>query len=170
MSGSELKQGQYKISTCPGATAVNFNDITSVNLNDTEENDKREIPSELKQWPVQLHLLNPQASYFKNAEMVLAADCVAFALGNFHSRYLKGNSLAIACPKLDTNKESYLEKLTSMISETKINSIHVIIMQVTCCSGLLQLATVAREKAGINIPIKRSVISIKGKVLNEEWV
>ena len=170
MSGSEMNPQQNYVSACPGATAMNFNDIITEDLSNTEENDKLKIPSELRQWPVQLHLLNPQASYFKNADVILAADCVAFALGNFHSRYLKGNSLAIACPKLDTNKESYLEKLTSMIADTKINSLHVMIMEVPCCGGLSQLAKAARNNAGINIPIKQSVISIQGEVLKEEWV
>ncbi|MCX6287832.1 MAG: 4Fe-4S binding protein [Bacteroidetes bacterium] len=127
------------------------------------------VPSELKQWPVQLHLLNPQASYFKDADVVLAADCAAFAMGNFHSRYMKGKSLAIACPKLDSNKESYIEKLGSMIAETKINSLTVVMMEVPCCGGLLQLAKMARDQAKRNIPIKKAYISVQGDVLEEKW-
>ena len=126
-------------------------------------------PSELRQWPVQLHLLNPQASYFRNADVVLAADCAAFAMGNFHAHYLKGKSIAIACPKLDSNKESYVEKLTAMISETKINSLTVVIMEVPCCGGLIQMAKVARDQAGRNIPVKVAVVSVQGEVLEEEW-
>lgn len=126
-------------------------------------------PSELRQWPVQLHLLNPQASYFKNADVVLAADCAAFAMGDFHAHYMKDKTIAIACPKLDSNKESYIQKLTSMISETKINSLNVVMMEVPCCGGLLQMAKMARDAAGRNIPIKRSIISVQGEVLEEEW-
>ncbi len=125
--------------------------------------------SELRQWPVQLHLLNPLASYFINADVLLAADCAAFAMGNFHSRFLKGKSLAIACPKLDSNKESYIQKLTSMISDTKINSLTVVIMEVPCCGGLLHMAQTARSNAGRNIPIKQAIVSIQGEVLEEEW-
>jgi len=125
--------------------------------------------SELRQWPVQLHLLNPQASYFKNADVLLAADCAAFAMGNFHSRFLKGKSIAIACPKLDTNKESYIQKITSMIADTKINSLTVVIMEVPCCGGLLHIAHTARNNAGRNIPVKQAVVSLKGEVLSEEW-
>ena len=80
-------------------------------------------PSELRQWPVQLHLVNPMASYFQGADVVLAADCVAFAMGDFHNRLLKNKSLAIACPKLDTNKDVYLDKLSTMISDAKINTL-----------------------------------------------
>lgn len=154
---------------CPGAIAMDFR------INEDEKKTEMNtlvpdnVPSELKQWPVQLHLLNPQASYFKNADVVLAADCAAFSMGNFHAKYLKGKSLAIACPKLDTNKESYIQKMTSMIADTKINSLTVVIMEVPCCSGLLQMAKLAREQAKRNIPLKMAVISIQGEVLEEEW-
>lgn len=127
------------------------------------------IHSELRQWPVQMHLLNPQASYFRNADVVLAADCAAFAMGDFHTRYMKGKSLAIACPKLDSNKESYIEKLTSMIADANINSLTVIMMEVPCCGGLLKLARTAREQAKRNIPIKKAYLSVQGEVLEEEW-
>lgn len=125
--------------------------------------------SELRQWPVQLHLLNPQASYFKNADVVLAADCAAFAMGNFHARFLKGKSVAIACPKLDSNKESYIQKLTSMISDTKINSLTVVMMEVPCCGGLLHMAQTARSNSGRNVPIKKAIVSLQGEVIEEEW-
>lgn len=128
------------------------------------------LRSELKQWPVQLHLLNPAASYFRNADVLLAADCVAFSMGNFHPDYLKGKSLAIACPKLDSNKESYLEKITAMIRDTKINTLTVMMMEVPCCGGLLQLAQMARQRAGRNIPVKSLIVGIQGEVLREEWV
>jgi len=129
-----------------------------------------EASSELRQWPVQMHLLNPSASYFRNADLVLAADCAAFSMGNFHSRFLKGKSLAIACPKLDSNKESYIEKLSSMIGQAKINSLTVVMMEVPCCGGLLQFARIAAEKAGRSIPVKKAIISIQGEVLSVESV
>ena len=111
-----------------------------------------------------------QASYFRNADVVLAADCAAFAMGNFHARYLKGKSLAIACPKLDTNKESYVEKLTSMIADTKINSLTVVMMEVPCCGGLLQMAKISQgeSQAGTFLS-NRSLVSVQGEVLEEEW-
>jgi Pyruvate/2-oxoacid:ferredoxin oxidoreductase delta subunit len=127
-------------------------------------------PSELRQWPVQLHLVNPMASYFQGADVVLAADCVAFAMGDFHNRLLKNKSLAIACPKLDTNKDVYLEKLTTMISDAKINTLTVPIMEVPCCGGMIQMAKMAVQQSGRNIPIKKIVVGIKGDILNEEWV
>lgn len=127
-------------------------------------------PSELRQWPVQLHLVNPMASYFQGADVVLAADCVAFAMGDFHDRLLKNKSLAIACPKLDTNKEVYIEKLSTMISDAKINTLTVPIMEVPCCGGLIQMAKTAVQQSGRNIPIKKIVVGIKGDILHEEWV
>jgi len=162
---------------CPGSKTIDFNiDLTKVNEAASavkpghDEVSEKETPSELRQWPVQLHLLNPQAGYFKNADVVLAADCVAFSMGNFHSHYLKGKTLAIACPKLDSNKESYVEKLTTMISQSNINTLSVVMMEVPCCSGLLQMAMLARQQSGRNIPVKKSIIGVQGNVLSEEWV
>ena len=149
---------------CPGSAARDFRAEPIVVAAPLQN-----AASELRQWPVQLHLLNPQASYFKNADVVLAADCAAFAMGNFHSRFLQGKSLAIACPKLDSNKESYVQKLTSMIADTKINSLTVVMMEVPCCGGLLHMAQTARNNAGRNIPIKQAIISVQGEVMEEEW-
>lgn len=126
--------------------------------------------SELRQFPVQLHLLNPQAPYFEGANVLLAADCTAFALGDFHSRFLKGKKLAIACPKLDSNIEHYIEKLESMIDDAHIDTLTVLIMEVPCCSGLVGIAKTAREKAQRHIPIKIIVVTVQGEVKSEEWI
>lgn len=128
------------------------------------------IASQLRQWPVQLHLLNPQAGYFKNADVVLAADCVPFSFPDFHSKFLVGKTLAICCPKLDSNKESYVEKIKSMILDSNINTLNVVIMEVPCCGSLLGLAKKAVAEAGRKVPIKLSVIGIKGEILKEEWI
>ncbi|GAB1402936.1 4Fe-4S binding protein [Lentimicrobium sp.] len=162
---------------CPGSRPMSFDiDVNQMNeavketKSDAVFTESKDSPSELRQWPVQLHLLNPQAGYFKNADVLLAADCVAFAAGNFHNKYLKGKTLAIACPKLDTNKESYIEKLTSMISNSNINTLSVLMMEVPCCGGLIQMATLARQMSGRNIPIKKTVVSLQGEPLSEEWI
>ncbi|WP_321435821.1 4Fe-4S dicluster domain-containing protein [uncultured Bacteroides sp.] len=126
--------------------------------------------SELRQWPVQLHLLNPQAGYFQGADVLLAADCTSFTAGNFHDRFLKGKILAIACPKLDSNTESYIEKLRVMIDDSKIDTLTVLIMEVPCCGGLLQMAKIAREKASRHIPIKNIVLSVQGEIKSEVWI
>jgi len=154
---------------CPGSAAKDFRDEAVPVVASHRDATLQNAPSELRQWPVQLHLLNPQASYFKNADVVLAADCAAFAMGNFHARFLKGKSLAIACPKLDSNKESYIQKLSSMISDTKINSLTVVMMEVPCCGGLLHMAHTARSNAGRNIPIKQAIVNLQGEVIEEEW-
>ena len=126
--------------------------------------------SELRQWPVQMHLINPMASYFKNADVVIAADCVAFAMGDFHQKFLKGKGLAIACPKLDHGHETYIQKITSMIEDAKINTLTVMIMQVPCCSGLLQMVEIAMDNASRKVPLKAIVIGLEGEILSEEWV
>lgn len=127
-------------------------------------------PSELRQWPVQMHLVNPNAPYFRGADLLLAADCVAFSLGNFHSSWLKGKSLAIACPKLDHGMEVYVEKLTAMVETAKLNTITVMIMEVPCCGGLLQMVRAALAKSSRKVPVKKVVVGINGNILEEEWI
>ncbi len=155
---------------CPGSVPVSFD----VDLEEVEKagngTEFKEARSELRQWPVQLHLLNPRAPYLTNADLVLAADCAAFSMGNFHSRFLKGKVLAIACPKLDSNQESYLEKLVSMISDSKINTLTVVRMEVPCCGGLTRMAQLAVQQSGRKIPIKQAIISTRGEVLQEDWI
>lgn len=127
-------------------------------------------PSRLRQWPIQLHLVSPQAPYFQGADVVLAADCVAFAMGNFHEGYLKGKSLAIACPKLDSEQEVYLEKIRGLYEEAKINTLTVMIMQVPCCRGLLGMAVEALKASSRKVPVRYVVVGLRGEVLQEEWV
>ncbi|MCU0474030.1 MAG: 4Fe-4S binding protein [Bacteroidales bacterium] len=127
-------------------------------------------PSELRQWPIQMHLVNPNAPYFRDADLILAADCVAFSMGNFHSRYLKGKSLAIACPKLDQGLDIYIGKLTALIDTAKVNTITVMMMEVPCCSGLLQMVKTAMSKASRKVPVKMMVTGINGSILKEEWI
>lgn len=127
-------------------------------------------PSQLSHWPVQLHLINPAASHFQKSDLLIAADCVAFSLGNFHSDFLKGRKLVIACPKLDSNKEAYVEKITRLIDESQVNTITVMIMEVPCCGGLLQITQMAVQAAKRKVPVKLVTVGIQGNVLAEEWV
>ncbi|MCA1746297.1 MAG: hypothetical protein LC655_01270 [Bacteroidales bacterium] len=150
---------------CPGSMAREIQHSASA-----EKPTATPRRSELKQWPVQFHLVNPAAGYFQGADLLLAADCSAYALGNFHDTYLKGKSLIIACPKLDTGQESYLQKLVQLIDHAKVNTIHVLIMEVPCCGGLMRLVQQATGMANRKVPVKATVISIGGEVLSEDWV
>ena len=112
-------------------------------------------------WPVQLHLINPQSGVFNNADLLLVADCVAYANPKLYSELLVGKKLAIACPKLDVNKESYVNKLIQMIDDSKINSLTVAIMEVPCCGGLIRLVEMAMEKATRKITMTKVVVKIR---------
>lgn len=126
--------------------------------------------SELRQWPVQMHLVSPQAAYFQKSDLLVAADCVAFSVGNFHSEHLKGKSLAIACPKLDSNQETYLHKLVQLIDQAQVNTITVMIMEVPCCGGLLRLVQEAVQMAERKVPLKAMIVSTNGQIIREEWI
>ncbi|HZY24522.1 MAG TPA: 4Fe-4S binding protein [Bacteroidales bacterium] len=150
---------------CPGSREIVIEKIDrneSITLTDQ--------PSELRQWPVQMHLVTPNASYFRNSDLLLAADCVAFSMGNFHNDFLKCKSLAIACPKLDNGSDIYIEKLTALIDTAKVNTITVMMMEVPCCGGLLQVVKTALVNASRKVPVKKIVVSIRGQILQEEWL
>lgn len=149
---------------CPGAQSKTFN-----NHSEHAETENGKRVSHLTHWPIQLHLLSPMTVHYQNADLLLSADCVPFAMADFHRDHLKGKTLAIACPKLDDNQEIYSEKLTALIDEAKVNTITVMIMQVPCCHGLLRLAQEAAASATRKVPIKCIVVALNGDVLSEEW-
>ncbi|RPI00620.1 MAG: 4Fe-4S dicluster domain-containing protein [Calditrichaeota bacterium] len=148
--------------SCPGSQNLSFHR--------TKRETTEEVPSELTHWPIQMHLISPLAAHYQGADLVLAADCVAFAMGSFHNRYLSGKTLAIACPKLDEGREIYLEKLKLLIDKAQINTLTVMIMQVPCCSGLLTMAQEAAGATKRRVPIKQIVVSLQGEVLQEAWL
>jgi hypothetical protein len=154
-----------KFEGCPGSRTMNFK---STNENIAEPTIGK-IKSQLTQWPIQMHLINPAAPYYQGADVLLTADCVAYALGDFHRDYLQDKSIAIACPKLDQGQDIYLEKIKSWFDEAKINTLTVLIMQVPCCTGLLHLAQQAAEGATRKVPIKYVVVGVQGEILQEEW-
>lgn len=150
---------------CPSSRTLDF-----TRQEEAAEEATGKIQSQLRQWPIQLHLISPTAPYYQGADVLLTADCVAYALGGFHRDFLKGKSLAIACPKLDEGQEVYEEKIKSWIEEAKINTLTVLIMQVPCCMGLLNLARQAAQGAKRKVPIKYVVVGLQGDILREEWV
>ena len=149
---------------CPGARAMSFEEPAAP----ADESGTR--ASQLRQWPVQLHLVSPTAPYFEGSDVLLCADCVPFAMADFHRDYLKDRSLAIACPKLDDGQEMYVRKLVSMIDDAHINTLTVMIMQVPCCGGLLHLAKQAVAQATRKVPVKQLVVGLRGEILSEEWI
>jgi MinD superfamily P-loop ATPase containing an inserted ferredoxin domain len=163
IENNEKKTVQARPFACPGSREMSFAPVNP-------SAPAGPVPSQLRQWPVQLHLLNPHAGYFHNADVVIAADCTAFSYGNFHERFIKNRVLAIACPKLDQGKEVYIDKIATMIDESNINTLTVVIMEVPCCGGLLQLVKAAAEQATRKVPIKKIVISIQGEIVEENWV
>lgn len=150
---------------CPGSASRSFEPVP-----EQHEEAKGDLSSQLNHWPVQMHLINPASAHFKNSDLLMAADCVAFSMGNFHADHLKGKTLAIACPKLDSNKEVYVQKLIALINEANINTLTVMKMEVPCCGGLLQMAQMAVENAQRKVPIKTITVSIKGEIQQEEWI
>ncbi len=122
--------------------------------------------SHLRQWPVQLSLLPPHASFFDNADILVAADCAAYANANFHSDFMKGKAVVIGCPKLD-DIDFYEEKFIDIFKMNKVKSVTVAIMEVPCCGGLASAVESAIRQSGKKIPLKVSVIGTNGELLRQ---
>lgn len=118
--------------------------------------------SELRQWPIQLHLVPPYAPYLKNADLALVADCVPFVYADFHRDFLKGRAVAIGCPKLD-DVAAYIDKLAQILKNSDIKSLTVVHMEVPCCHGFVHIVREALKKAGKEIPLKTVVIGVRGE-------
>jgi len=144
---------------CPGSAIRDF----TADEDAADDAAGGDAPSALRQWPVQIALVPPQAPYLKNADLLIAADCVPFAHAGFHSRLLKGKRVLIGCPKLD-DVQAYLEKFQQIIEVAEPKSITVAIMEVPCCGGLLQVTQQAAEAAGYKGEVKSVVVGVDGEL------
>lgn len=151
---------------CPGARTIDRREIEPQQQRQNQPSDEQ--PAELKTWPLQLQLINPQASFFDNADLLIVADCVPFAYTHFHSDFLKGKVPIIFCPKLDRTIDQYLVKLTAIFQLHPIRSLHVVHMEVPCCSGTVALTRQALAAAGNEIPFHEYTISLHGKLLERK--
>lgn len=164
--GFSAKVASQAFTACPGSKVL----LMANHQNQAEEVAPEKQPSYLRQWPVQMHLVPPTAPCFQGADILLAADCVAYALGDFHSTYLKGKSLGIACPKLDVHQDIYLEKIRAFIDEAKANSLTVMIMEVPCCRGLLRMVNQALMGTQRKIPVECITVGVQGEILSVESI
>lgn len=142
---------------CPGSLMKKF----------AEKNNSAEAfasgASALRQWPVQLKLMNSEAAYFDNAHLLISADCVAHAYGAFHRELLNGRILIVFCPKLDSDVNGYVDKLADIFTKHDIKSVTIARMEVPCCGGTTAIVEAAMEKADKKIPLKVEIISLDGK-------
>jgi NAD-dependent dihydropyrimidine dehydrogenase PreA subunit len=153
------QRGQHPFPGCPGSGARS---IPRERGASTQPPVKTE--SELRQWPVQLALLNPDAPYFDDADLLISADCVPFAFAGFHGDLLRGKILVIFCPKLDSDIDGYVAKLAEIFSRHPIRSITIAHMEVPCCGGVRYVVDRALERSGKGIPVKEISITIEGQV------
>ena len=124
-------------------------------------------PSQLAHWPIQLGLVPPGAPFLKDAELLLVADCVPFALADFHERFLRGRAVVVGCPKLD-DPQSHVAKLAAILEQSSIRSLTILHMEVPCCTGLCRIAETAMEAVGAAVPVKEITVSVDGRVTAEQ--
>jgi NAD-dependent dihydropyrimidine dehydrogenase PreA subunit len=149
---------------CPGMMAKELKEKGK-----SAENTTAAVSSQLTHWPVQLKLVSPQAPYFAGADLLLVADCVPFAMGDFHNKFLKEHSVVVGCPKLD-NADFYVEKLAQIVKSNKLNSLTVLHMEVPCCFGLTHIARKAIAASGVNIKFEDITIDLQGNVSKTETI
>jgi len=148
---------------CPGMKSIDLRqDKKADSITDQQVTERK---SELNQWPIQLRLLNPNAPYFDNADLLITADCVPFTYNNFHEKFLRNKILIMFCPKLDDNLDNYVDKLAQIFSLHQIKSITLVHMEVPCCSGVNNVVNKALIQADEKIELKDFTISLKGKIL-----
>ncbi|MBF0206908.1 MAG: 4Fe-4S binding protein [Oligoflexia bacterium] len=142
---------------CPGSRSMHF-----PREKRTDSASNPESASELSQWPIQLHLVSPNAEFFKNRELVVMSTCAPLASANVHSNYLRGRSVVVACPKLD-DTEPYVSKLSAIISEPTIPKVIIVRMEVPCCGGLSAIVNEARKNcARKDIVVEEHTVKIDG--------
>jgi len=173
---ARLREPQPAAASCSGGCPGSRVQDLRLNVLPAASDEPKALPSlsesarsALRNWPVQLRLVPPHAPFLCDADLLLTADCVPFALADFHERYLQGRPVVIACPKLD-NVQPYVEKLAAMFTLGSIRSLTVVHMEVPCCSGLMQIVQAARQASGVEIPLREVVISTRGVVLRESAV
>jgi ferredoxin len=145
---------------CPGSLAQIIDRVTPA----ATACSAGETPPQLRNWPVQMHLLPLKAPYYQGADLLIAADCCAYAYAGFHNKFIKGRTVAIGCPKLD-NAKTYKEKLTAIIKENDIRTVSVVFMEVPCCSGLVRLVEEAVGESEKQIPVNKTKIGINGQII-----
>lgn len=150
-------QSQSIPHSCPGSRTGTFTRAAAV-PKQSQSNESR-----LMQWPVQIKLAPQNAAFFENADLLIAADCAAYAYANFHEDFMDGKITLIGCPKLDF--VDYTDKLTAIIKENSIKSVTAVRMQVPCCGGLEAAVKGALQKSGKFIPWQVYTISTDGKIL-----
>ncbi|MBU1671704.1 MAG: 4Fe-4S binding protein [Actinobacteria bacterium] len=150
--------------SCPGSMPQSIQQCELVDLRG-DGLEKVGRVSRLTNWPIQLQLAPPKAPYFENADLVIAADCSAFSIADFHERFLPGKVLLIACPKLD-NFEFYRAKLAQIVIQNDIRSVTVVYMEVPCCFGLVHLVHESIKESEKEIPLTLIKVGIKGDVVD----
>jgi ferredoxin len=151
-----------EVSVCPGSRIQQFKRETASKASGAET-------SALSHWPIKLRLVAPKAPFLKGASLLVAADCAAFAAGDFHSRFLENKAMVCGCPKFDDVAE-HVAKLTAILKENDIREISIVNMEVPCCFGLVQIVRQALEASDKNLPVSICTLGTAGHVLQQQKI
>jgi NAD-dependent dihydropyrimidine dehydrogenase PreA subunit len=164
-SPEQASSGHLPFAACPGSAARSILRAPHAGCQPGDQQIPGKTRSELRQWPIQLALLDPHASYFDDADLLIAADCIPFAFADFHRDFLEGRIVIIFCPKLDADIERYITKMADIFSLHRINSITILHMEVPCCSGVVYIVSKALERSQKDFPVREFTVTIDGRIL-----
>jgi ferredoxin len=160
---AEAEKSHTEPCGCPGSRAMKLTHAKPAPTPKSQAGADAPSASELGHWPVQLMLVSPQAEYFKQCDLLIAADCVPFAMADFHQRFLSGRSVVVGCPKLD-DAEYYTDKLAAIFSAGQPRSVTVVHMEVPCCRRLSQIVKEAMGRSGGTMEFHDVTISVHGEI------
>lgn len=169
MANKARKEKERAASSCPGSAPKSMgcpgSRVASLHkeVQETTQKPAQSVPSRLSQWPVQIQLVPTNAQYFDSADLLISADCCAYAYGNFHNDFIKNKVTVIGCPKLDD--VDYSNKLTDIIAGNNIKSVTIVRMEVPCCGGIELAAKKAIQASGKFIPWQVVTVSLDGEII-----
>lgn len=167
LAAEKTKEAASKTDLSPGGHLQTLGSLTPCQAANQPVSGKSSDTSALTHWPVQIRLVQPQASFLKNSDLLVAADCAAVSAPAFHQDFLRGKVVMMGCPKFD-DAELYVQRFTEIFQTSNLKSLTVLIMDVPCCSAMLKIIDKSRQEAKTTLPIRHIILGRQGKVLEEK--
>ncbi len=162
LESNQQEQPAPEMVSC-GAREIRDAGSISASKQSQVENPAAAPEAELSHWPIQLHLVNPEARFLQNQDLLIAADCAPFAYADFHRQFLAGRAIVIGCPKLD-DVDTYHGKLVEIFNRNNLKSVTLVHMEVGCCFGLSRLVRSALKESGVDLSLQEVVIGVDGSI------
>ncbi|MCI5222010.1 MAG: 4Fe-4S ferredoxin [Candidatus Electrothrix sp. AR4] len=167
LANQKQKQAQTSVPISGGCPSAQLKTMQPINPSQATNEPTSQVGSALTHWPVQIRLIPPSAPFLENCDLLIAADCTAVTYGNLQQNFIQGRTVMMGCPKFD-DQQLYVDRFTELFKTRKLNSVTILIMEVPCCSAMLQIARKAYDDAETTVPVRQVVVSTQGKIIDEQ--